>query len=160
MRKILEAAALVALVALGWITYRALYGLDRLPERVPTHFDAAGNPNGWGSPVMMVILPFMAAAIYLILTMAAQFPGAFHYPVRVTTANLPRMQELTLNLLSWIKVEMVCLFAVLQEVFIQSARSGEGHLFPKVIPVALVVIFGTVGWHLLAVIRGASTTES
>lgn len=160
MRKALEAAGIVALIVQGWMTYRALYGPDRLPERVPTHFDVAGNPNGWGSPAMMVVLPFIAAAIYLTLTMAAQFPGLFHYPVRPTARNLPRMQELTLDLLAWIKVEMVCLFAVLQWVFIQSARSGEGHLFSRVLPVALAVFLGTVGWHLVALIRAASGTQS
>ena len=160
MRKILETAGIVALVALGWMTYSALYGPGRLPTRVPTHFDAAGNPNGWGTPAMMLILPFVGAAIYLIFTIAAQFPSSFHYPVRAKAVNLPRLQEVTLNLMAWIKVEMVCLFAVLQGVFIQSARSGEGHLFPRVLPVALLVIFGTVGWHLVAVIRATSETES
>ena len=160
MRKILEAAGIVALLTLGWMTCSALYGPERLPERVPTHFDAAGNPNGWGSPAMMVVLPLIGSAIYLVLTIAALLPGAFHYPVRAMAANLPRMQEVTRNLLAWIKVEMACLFAVLQGVFIQSARSREGHLFPKVLPIALVVIFGTVGWHLIAVIRVSSRTES
>ena len=108
---------------------------------------------------MIWTLPFIAAVLYLVLTVAAQFPEAFHYPVRPTSANLPRLQQLTLNLLAWMKAEMICLFAVLQWVIIQSARSGEGHLFPKVLPATLVVIFGTVGWHLLALIQAAKAEQ-
>ena len=47
MRKTLEAVGLGALAVLFWDTYRALYGPDPLPDRIPTHFDIAGQPNGW-----------------------------------------------------------------------------------------------------------------
>jgi hypothetical protein len=49
MRRILDFAGLAVLVVLAWITYRALYGLDPLPQRIPTHFGTNGQPNAWGS---------------------------------------------------------------------------------------------------------------
>jgi hypothetical protein len=155
MRKSLELVGLIPLGVLAWITYTALNGPNRLPDRVPIHFDAAGNANGWGSPAAMIIIPVIAGGIYLLISLVAQFPSAFNYPVRVTPVNLPRLQAVTLDMISWIKVEIAWLFATLQWVFIQSARNGEGHLFPRVLPVFLVVIFGTVGWHLVALIRAA-----
>ena len=157
MRKTLELAGLFALGILAWITYAALYGPDRLPDRVPTHFDAAGNPNGYGSPAGMIILPIIAAGVYLLMTVVARFPSAFNYPVRVTPANRPRLQQITLTMISWIKVEMVSLFAVLQWVFVQSARDNNGHLFPKVLPVFLILIFSTVALHIVALFRAASS---
>lgn len=156
MRKTLELAGLIALAILAWITYAALYGPNRLPDRVPTHFDAAGNANAWGSPAGMIIMPVIAGGIYLLMTVVARFPAAFNYPVRVTPATLPRLQAITLNMIASIKLELVCLFAVLQWVFVHSARSGEGHLFPRVLPVFLVLIFGTVALHLIALFRAAS----
>lgn len=159
MRKTLELAGLIALGLLAWITYASLYGPNRLPDRVPTHFDAAGNANAWGSPSGMVIMPVIAGGLYLFMTVVARFPSAFNYPVRVTPANLPRLQAIALNMIAWIKLELVCLFAVLQWVFVQSARSGEGHLFPRVLPVFLVVIFGTVALHIVALFRAASGTR-
>lgn len=156
MRKSLEFAALIALGILAWITVAALYGPDRLPDRVPTHFDAAGHANGWGSPAGMIIMPIVAVGLYLLMTLAGRFPSAFNYPVRVTPLNLPRLQTVALNMIAWIKVEIACLFAVLQWVFVQSARSGEGHLFPLVLPVFLVVIFGTVALHIAALFRAAA----
>ncbi|HTB97188.1 MAG TPA: DUF1648 domain-containing protein [Terracidiphilus sp.] len=155
MRKILEVVGLFALGILFWITWSALYGPDRLPDRVPTHFDAAGNPNGWGSPAGMIILPVIAAGVYLLMSVVARFPSAFNYPVRVTPLNRARLQEITLTMIAWIKVEMVCLFAVLQWVFVQSARNSDGRLFPKVLPVFLFLIFSTVAAHLVALFRAA-----
>lgn len=155
MRKTLELAGVIALGLLVYITWTALYGPNPLPDRVPTHFDIAGNANAWGSPNGLVIMPVIAAGVYLLMTVVARFPAAFNYPVRVTPVNLPRLQSITVDMIAWIKVEMVCLFVVLQWVFVQSARSGEGHLFPRILPVFLVVIFGTIALHFIAIFRAA-----
>ena len=155
MRKVLELAGIVLLGLLIWITYDALAGPDRLPDRVATHFDAAGNANAWGPPTGMIIMPIIAAGIYLVMSIASRAPDAFNFPVRVTQANLPRLQAVALSMLAWIKVEIAALFATLQWAFIQSARSGEGHLLPRILPISLVVIFGTAGWHLFALFRAA-----
>jgi len=155
MRKSLEALGIVAFLLLAWITWAALYGPNRLPDRVPTHFDAAGNPNAWGSPMGMVILPVMAAGLYLLMSLVTRFPGAFHYPVRVTRLNIERLQSVTLDMIAWLKVELVCLFTLLQWAFIQAARTGSGRLFPMILPFFIVAIFGTVGWHFIAMFRAA-----
>ncbi|MGA7107819.1 MAG: DUF1648 domain-containing protein [Terracidiphilus sp.] len=157
MRKILEILGLAALAVLVWMTWDALQGANRLPDRVPTHFDASGTPNAWGSPAGMLLLPVLAAALYLVMSIVVRFPDAFHYPVRVTAQNIARLQAVTLNMVAWLKMELVCLFAVLQWAFIQAARSGNGHLFPMILPVFIVVIFGTIGWHLLAIVRAAGS---
>jgi len=159
MRKTLEIFGLAALAVLVWMTWDALQGVNRLPDRVPTHFDASGTPNAWGSPAGMLLLPVLAAALYLVMSIVVRFPDAFHYPVRVTAQNIARLQTVTLNMVAWLKMELTCLFAVLQWTFIQAARSGNGHLFPMILPVFIVVIFGTIGWHLLGIVRAAGTSN-
>jgi hypothetical protein len=153
MRKSAEILGLFGLGLLMWQTWSALWGPDRLPERVPTHFDAAGNANAWGSPWGMILLPVIAFGVYLLMSVVARFPQSFNYPVRKTPENLPRLQDVTLNMLAWVKAQIACLFAVLQWTFVQSARSGDGRLFPKIVPVFLVLIFGTVGAHMIALVR-------
>jgi uncharacterized membrane protein len=156
MRKTLEFLGIIALATLFWMTWAALHGPNPLPDRVPTHFDAAGNPNAWGSPSAMVFFPAIAAGLYLLMSVVTLFPEAFHYPVRTTPANIARLQAITLGMIAWLKLELACLFAVLQWAFIQSARSGEGRLFPMILPVSILVIFGTIGWHLVATFRAAN----
>jgi len=50
MRKTMEVLGLILLGYLCWITYWALNGPNRLPDRIPTHFEISGLPNAWGSP--------------------------------------------------------------------------------------------------------------
>ncbi len=155
MRKILNGVGIVVLLFLGWITWAALWGPNRLPDRVPIHFNAAGTPDGWGAPTGMILLPVLAGGLYLLLSVVARFPGAFHYPVRITAQNVQRLQEITLDMIAWLKVENSCLFAVLQWTFVRAARTHDGHLFPMILPFFIVAIFGTVGWHFVALFRAA-----
>lgn len=156
MRKTLEVAGLGMLAVLYWITYAALHGSERLPDRIPTHFDISGQPNAWGSPGFLWLLPVVATGIYLLMTVLGSIRfRRYNLPVAVTEANLPFIQEQTILMVAWIKCEMLCLFAYLQWSIIQSARDGAFRLSPLLIPVFLVVIFSTVGWQLTVMIRGA-----
>ncbi len=157
MRKTLEAIGLGGLAVMFWVTYSAFNGPNPLPDRIPTHFDAAGNPNGWGSPQTLWLLPVLGASLYLVITVVSQFPASFRYSVQVTEANRARLQEVTLDMLAWFKAELVCLFAVLQWWMIQAARNGGGHMSPFLVPVFLVVVFATAGWHVVALFQAART---
>jgi hypothetical protein len=155
MRKTLELIGILALVVLFWMAWSALYGVNPLPDRVATHFDAAGNANGWGSPKGLLLFPLMAAVLYLLMSLVTRFPTSFHYPVRVTPRTVILLQEVTLDMIAWLKTELACLFAVLEWAFVRSARTDDGHLFPLILPFFIATIFITIGWHWIAMLRAA-----
>ena len=156
MRKTMEAVCLMVLAVLYWITYSALNGAERLPDRIPTHFDISGQPNAWGPPGFLWFLPVVATGLFLLLTVIGRIRfRRYNLPVPVTDVNLPFVQEQTMVMVAWIKCELPCLFAYLQWSILQAARSHEFRLSPLLIPAFLVVIFSTVGWRLTAMIRGA-----
>jgi len=156
MRRTLELISLGLLAVLFWFTYSALHGPERLPDRIPTHFDISGQPNAWGPPGFLWFLPVVAAGVYLLLTVLGSIRyRRYNLPVRVTEANLPFIQDQTILMVAWIKSEMLCLFLYLQWSMLQSARDGAFRLSPLLIPVFLVVVFSTVGWNIAVLIRGA-----
>lgn len=59
MRKALETVVLAALAFDLWDAY----GLARLPERIPTHFDLAGHATGWSTPSSLGVIPAMSRVI-------------------------------------------------------------------------------------------------
>jgi hypothetical protein len=153
MRRALEIVSLAALVALIAETARAFYGRAALTGPVPTHFNAAGNPDAWGSASMLWLLPATAAGLYLLMTWAARHPDAFNFPVRVTPFNRAHLQEVGLSMMVWIKAELLVFFASLQWSILRTARP-PGHTFtPLPMPLFLVVIFLTVGVHLARIFR-------
>jgi uncharacterized membrane protein len=156
MRKTLEVVGLAMLAVLYWITYTALNGSAKLPDRVPTHFDVSGQPNGWGSTSFLWLLPIVATGIYLLMTVLGNIRfRRYNLPVRVTEVNLPFIQERTAVMVCWIKVELLCLFTYLQSSIIEGARTASFRLSPLFLPVFLAVVFLTAGWHLVTMIRGA-----
>ena len=147
MRKKLEIVGLAVLALLALITVRVFYGPTRLPDKVPVHFAFDGRVDAWGSSLSLLALPVIAVALYLLMTVVARYPGAFNYPVRVTPANRGRLELIALNMIAWLKVELVCVFVWIQHVTIEAARKGEGSISVWFMPVVLVVIFGTILWH-------------
>jgi Protein of unknown function (DUF1648) len=153
MRKSLEAAALVFLVLIwGW-TALALFGSNPLPAQIPIHFDLAGRPDRWGTPEMLWLIPLMAAVIYSLMTLVARYPSAFNFPMRVKPPTRPRLEAIALHLISWLKVEVLGLFFCIQQQAIQYARKGSTELSPAFLPMVLVMIFGTIAWHIVAMRR-------
>lgn len=158
MRKTLEVVAFLALAILFWITYTALNGPEQLPLRIPTHFDISGQPNAWGSPQFLWLLPLVGTGLYLLMTVLGSIRfRRYNLPVRVTEANLPFIQDQTAIMVACIKTEVLVLFAWIQWNIIEGARAGQFHLSPLMIPAFLAVIFATIGWFLATIIRGART---
>jgi uncharacterized membrane protein len=155
MRKNLEAIGLGGLAVLFWITYRALSGPERLPERIPTHFGLDGQPNAWGPPAMMWLLPTIAVAIYLAMAVAARFPGAFHYPVRVTEENRERLEALAQQMLAFLNVETVWLLVWIQWSILEAARQGRWSWSPALAPLFVLTIIATALGHIAAMVRAA-----
>ena len=155
MRKLLHILSLATLAILLWLTYAALYGPNHLTGRIPTHFGPDGQPNAWGEPKMLLMLPAVAVFLYLVMTIASRFPNAFNYPVRVTPLNRPRLQRIALNMIAWLTLETVTLFAALQYFIVQAVRTQHNALPPALMIVAIVVIFFTMAIHIAAMRRAA-----
>jgi uncharacterized membrane protein len=161
MRKTLETVALAGLAVMYWIAYSAVYGPNPLPNRVPTHFGITGQPNAWGSPSGMFLLPAIGTAVYLILSVVALFPSTFNYPARVTPQNRPRLEALVRQLLAWIKVDMVCLFAWIQWSILEGMRQGYMNPPRLLMPIFLVVVLGTtIGYVVAMILAGRPGSSS
>jgi uncharacterized membrane protein len=153
MRKVLETLTLACLALMAWITYEAFQGPEPLPERIPMHFDAAGNANGWGPPSALALLPVVAAGLYLLITVISLLPTGIRSKVTLTPESRERIQALTRQMLAWIKAEIVGLFLFIQWFILAGIKDGSNKIPAIPPPVLLVVIFATVGWHLVAVFR-------
>lgn len=155
MRTFLQYAALAALLALWAITAYAVMGPHPLPARIPTHFDLAGKPNGWGTPEMLWLFPAIATFVVGLMGLVARNPQAFNYPVRVTPATRTRLEAITLGMIGWLRLEIAALLLTTQYAIIHSARAGQNRLSPALVPIVLLVVFGTVVWHIRALFVAA-----
>lgn len=160
MRKTLETISLAGLALIAWITWQAFNGPNPLPDRIPVHFDAAGNANGWGSPSTLILLPVVAAGIYLLITLISLLPTRIRSAVKLTAESRAKIDTLTHQMLAWIKAEMVGLFLCIQWFMLAGIKEGSNRIPATLPPVFMVLIFATVAWHLVAVFRAMRTAQS
>jgi Protein of unknown function (DUF1648) len=112
---------------------------DALPASVPIHFGVTGRPDRYGSKSVLLILPAVAVALTLLLTLVARFPQSFNYPVRVTPENAPRLYRQGRLLLAWLNVLVVWLFAAIEQQTVEIAL-GHAHAFSNGFVVLLVAV--------------------
>jgi uncharacterized membrane protein len=141
MRKLAEVVATLGLVALC-----ATLALEwaHLPDRVPTHFGLTGQPDEFGSRSTLLVLPAIALVLYIVLTAVARYPACFNYPVAVTRLNRAALQDLVIDMLTWLKAEIVWIFAWITFAAASTARGQSSGLGPAFTPVSLGAIAATI----------------
>lgn len=88
---ILEAIfAIMVIIVWGII----IWLVNRAPDIVPTHFDASGKPNAYGSPAGITIPCIIVTIAAISLMVAAYFPRHINMPFEITNI---RQVELTLR---------------------------------------------------------------
>jgi uncharacterized membrane protein len=159
MRKALEIVSLLAMAVLVFLTVRAFFGPARLPARIPIHFNAAGRPDGYGSPAMLLIFPAIAVVLYLLMSLVARFPAAFNFPVRVTPFNRQRLEDLALNMIAWLKAEIVVFFTWIEAGSILAVRQPGHGLSPALMPGLQAAVFATCIVHIAAMFKAGRSAS-
>lgn len=106
------------LEVIGWCVVLVLWMLTvylyrELPETIPTHFDFAGRPDGFGKKINILSLPVIATVLYLGMTLLNKFPHIFNYPVKITAENALRQYTLATRLIRYLKLAVVIVFGII-----------------------------------------------
>ena len=110
---------------------------SKIPDKVPMHYDFAGNIDRWGSKLEILILPIITWIMYVFMTIIEKFPEAWNTGVKVTEENKERVYSTLLHLISTIKFIMVCMFAYLT---VQTSLAFQ--LPAWFTPIFMLAIFG------------------
>jgi len=132
--------------ALGWLILLALWGwtithYSSLPETIPTHFNAAGEADGFGSKASIIGLPFIATLLFIGLTILNRYPHIFNYPTAITQDNALRLYTLATRMLRYLKLVLVLVFGGIEFMTIQHAAGEASGLGVWFLPLTLVLVF-------------------
>ena len=151
LSRVPEYLAALGVLTLVPITYQ---GWQVLPARIPTHFNAAGLPDGWGPKWTLYLLAGAAVAMYLGISAVQRFfPHRLNSVVRITVENRARQQRLALGLVRWLKAEVVALFAFLLWSTVQVGAGEAERLSPAAAWSLVAALLGTVLLFSLWMIR-------
>jgi uncharacterized membrane protein len=140
----------------------ALSNYPLLPDTIPIHFDAQGNPDDWSNKGAIFLSPFVAAVIFILLTAFNVLLAIVDNPKRfinlpkkrkeaLTKAQAETLRIFTNRCLFILKILMLCLFTYLTWKTVEIAlgkASSLGILFWFLIGV-LLVLAGYMIWKSL-----------
>jgi hypothetical protein len=150
-RWLLEIVAFLVLV-LGFVAVARAW--PDLPETVPTHFGLSGEPDGWGSRKVLLLLPGASLLLYLVLSAVQLIPARFYnFPVALDDENRERQYRLAKGLILGLKAAVTGLFAHLTVQVLRVALGHSDGLGPWLVFGWLAVVFGLVGVYLARALR-------
>lgn len=120
----------------------------KIPDKLPMHYDFAGNIDRWGAKSEIIILPVITWIMYLFMTVIERFPQMWNTGVQITEENKERVYATLLHLLSSVKLILVVVFTYLT---VQSAAGVE--LPSWFLPAILLAVFGDLGYWIWKVFK-------
>ena len=117
---VIEIVGIVAVLAL-WILMAATY--SKLPDVIPTHYNAQGQADGFGGKSSILMLPVIATILYAGMTVLSRFPHIFNYPVKITESNASFQYRNMTRMIRCLKLGLVLVFGC---IVFQTIRNATG----------------------------------
>lgn len=150
LEKVLETVSLFTVIAMQVVQF--LLWKD-IPDRIPTHFGISGTPDAWGGKGSLILLPVVEIALYILLTIVSKFPHTFNYLVEITEQNARYQYQNVRTMMSWLKADLVIVFAYIQYRTILVALGHASGLGAGFILVFLLVLFVTIGYYIVRILK-------
>jgi uncharacterized membrane protein len=121
---------------------------NQLPDKIPGHYNAAGEVNRWGNKSEIFITPIITVLLYLFITVLTFFPKIWNVPGQLTEDNRVAVYQCIKSMVICTKVEMVGVFFYITYFMAYSKALPAAFL-----PVMLVILFGTILLFVLRMVR-------
>ena len=130
----------------GWLLISVVWGFTlsnypNLPETIPTHYNGAGQADGFGGKASILTLPLIASILFVGLTILNRFPHVFNYPTIITQENAFRHYTNSTRMIRYLKFSIVIIFGLITLKTINNANGKENGLGVSFLPLSMALIF-------------------
>ena len=119
----------------GFWTYCFITFRD-MPDIIPTHFNAMGKADAYGSKNNIWGLPIVSSVIYIGISILNNFPNIFNYPVTITEENAEKQYRWATKLLRILKTVILIIFFM-----IAYSSSNYQQLSSSFLPFTFILLF-------------------
>ena len=130
---------MICILLLGGITLYLILSWSTIPDKIPMHFNVAGQVDRWGNKIEIIFMPIVSWLLYGFITLMEQFPKAWNTGVQVTEENAPRVYRVLKSMVKTTKLFVVIVFFYIT---ICSIKAQSMSLWATLIE--LIVIFGNL----------------
>ena len=94
---------------LGTIVY-LLLRLPHLPALIPSHYNAAGEIDGYSGRGSLLVMPVIGLVTVAVIAVTARFPKSWNTGVRLTAINRVRVYRLMRDLMAELRLAIALMF--------------------------------------------------
>lgn len=141
----LIALAAVCLLIMFGLT---LYYYESIPERIPTHFNATGQPDGYGGKITLWIILGISVALFVFLNFIGRRPHVANYTVPITEENAYRQYQNMQRMNHTLTAVLCMFFAYIHYGIIQTALGNQDGLGLWFLLLFVTIITGTIVYFL------------
>jgi uncharacterized membrane protein len=148
--KFIEASGYFVIIVLWILT---IFNYIILPETIPIHFNASGQPDNYGSKSTIFILAGIGTIIFTGMTVLNKFPHTFNFPIKITEDNALRQYTNAMRLIRFLKLAIGLIFSLIVLFTGLTATgkvSGLGFLF---LPFTFALIIMPVIYFIIQLFR-------
>lgn len=138
----------ICLLMLGGITLYIIFNWSSMPDKIPMHYDIAGQIDRWGNKSELILLPIISWAMYIFISIMEHFPQVWNTGVRVTEENAHRVYRILMSMIKTTKLIVVALFS-----YITICSVCAVSLSPWFLAIAMIVVFGNLVFWMVKLVR-------
>lgn len=143
--KILEILCLAILVLL-WLGTIVFF--SKLPDQIPSHYNASGQADDFSSKTSIFILPLVATVIYIGMTILNRYPHIYNYPTVVTAKNAKKIYTTATRLIRVLKLAVVTIFSGIVFMTIKTTFANGNELGAWFLPTAITLLIIPILYYL------------
>lgn len=125
----------ITLLILMW--GHCLINYVELPDTIATHFNAAGEPDSYGSKHTVWLIPGVATVMYIGLFILNKYPHMHNYMVNITEENAFKNYRFSTRVLRIVNFLCILLLTYISYMIIESAFGKQYNLGTWFIPVVI-----------------------
>lgn len=145
-RNLYRVINVICVLLLAAATLFVLMRWQQLPEQIPTHYNFAGEVDGYGGKGSLILLIVMSWIVFFIMTISIRFPEKWNMPVEVTEENKSRLYAITRAMMEAVKFFVTLLFVVL---FVSMAAAATVSHWVIIVLTAAVLLTVIVGMAMM-----------
>lgn len=128
----------ILFIALNW---------SSLPDKVPMHFNGAGDIDRWGSKIELLVLPAIGIGLFIMMHIIEKKPHIHNYPERLNETNVEAFYTTSRKMLNLLKNIINILFAycIYEIILVAEGKTNSLSMFGMGIMLTVVFLIIIVG---------------
>lgn len=127
----------ITLLILMWVY--CIVNYMELPDTIATHFNGAGEPDGYGSKQTVWVIPIIATVMYIGLFILNKYPHMHNYMVNITEENALKNYKFSTRIVRVVNFLCVLLMTYITYMIVESAFGKQFNLGTWFVPVVIGV---------------------